>query len=136
MASKCPDPMLFSAYIDGELPEKKWLALALHLEKCPACRKKLADLQQVKTMVASLPQRPAPSIRIGQYSSPPRRAQQKWFWPASLAAAAVLLLILCLNFRQPQVGEVAGEYLRIHRQYEQQIAQNSQRIGEILEEGQ
>jgi hypothetical protein len=47
----------------------------------------------------------------------------------------MVLLVIGLNFRHPQVREVSGEYLRIHRQYEQQIAQNSQRMGEVLEGG-
>lgn len=132
MASKCPDAMLLSAYIDGELSQKRWLQVALHLEHCSRCREELGGLQRVKTIVAGLPQLTAPNIRT--YTSPPKRSTDKLLlW--CLAAASMVLLVIGLNFRHPQVREVSGEYLRIHRQYEQQIAQNSQRMGEVLEGG-
>lgn len=135
MTGKCPDPMLLSAYLDGELIGKKWLKIAGHLEKCAHCQRELRELERVKAMVASLPLRPAPRIRSELFTSPPKVATKKWVWAACLAFA-MALLGFSLNTIKPEPGEVTGEYLRIHRQYEQQIAQNSQRIGELLEESQ
>lgn len=131
MFRNCPDPIQLSAYLDGELSERRWLKIGLHLQKCSACRDKLAELEQVKKLVAQLPHRPAPEIRITAQQSPPKAAGKRWLWSSCLTAAAVLLLVFFVHLRQPQADDVAGEYLRIHRQYEQQLAESIELLEEV-----
>jgi len=58
---KCrPVQNMLSAYQDGELDAHRAAAVKRHLERCPACRRHYARLQQARDMLAGLePIRPS-----------------------------------------------------------------------------
>ena len=62
-----PDVEALSAYADGRLDAGLAAALAAHIETCVACTMRLAELRQVKTMLAAMPEQPHPrSFRLRQ----------------------------------------------------------------------
>ena len=105
--------------------------MALHLEKCEACKEKLSQLERTKALVAQLPLQPAPNISFSKQLSPPRSGGGKWLLASCLTAAAVFLLAFSLQFHKPKVDEATGGYLQIHRQYEQQLAKNIEQLEEV-----
>lgn len=97
-----------SAYLDGELGTAERRAVDAHLRTCPICRRDLADLERVKTLVGALPEveppaglfatvrtrleRPAPVLSpLGDWL---RTAFRRPAVAAAAAALAVLLIAL------------------------------------------
>jgi anti-sigma factor RsiW len=94
-----------SAYLDGELGTAERRAVETHLRTCPVCRRDLAELEQVKTLLGALPEveppaglfadirreleRPAPVL--GPLGGWLRGAFRR---PAVVAAAALLAVLL------------------------------------------
>ena len=106
--STCPDPDLFSAYFDGEVPSPWKNKLETHLSSCPECEKRTARYARIRTglvanqpemtadrleasytrLCAKIKQRPARNAELGKYA--------QWFRASisiPLPAAAALLLV-------------------------------------------
>ncbi|MEW6723785.1 MAG: zf-HC2 domain-containing protein [Bacillota bacterium] len=51
---QCPDEFTWEAWVDHELPADQQTALQEHRDQCPACRAKVAELQQFHLCAAGL----------------------------------------------------------------------------------
>jgi len=109
-----------SAYLDRELPPDEETAVRRHLDECARCREDLAQLTQVKAMLAGLPEHPLPEAfwpdlrrTLEREASPVARAARFWrIRPAlALAVAAVVVLLLLVPFMRGQIGPLrAAEF--------------------------
>jgi anti-sigma factor RsiW len=87
-----------SAYLDGELTMPEHRAVDVHLRGCATCRRDLAELRRVKTLLGALPEvEPPPGILADV-----RRAA------AAPAGPDPLLEWLRGAFRRPAVAAVAA----------------------------
>jgi anti-sigma factor RsiW len=89
-----------SAWLDHELPETAAAALAVHVEKCAACRQEWLQLQALDAALDNLaaPVPPDLAEKVLARLRPPRR--QRW---QSVAVAACLVLGLALGGTMTQV---------------------------------
>lgn len=91
---------LISAKIDGALTQEEEAALAAHLERCPACRALLTDLEALhRDMEGAMPPVPPPSglqeeIMARIRGEQPARARSGLRWRTWAAMAAVLAVVL------------------------------------------
>ena len=95
-----------SAYLDGELGPAERRAVDAHLRTCPVCRRNLADLERVKTLLRALPEVEPPSgLFAGVRAELERPAALlgplgDWLRAAfrrpAVAAVAVLLAVLLI----------------------------------------
>jgi anti-sigma factor RsiW len=105
----------FSAYLDGELPSKKQVALSDHLAICAACRRELAALEALGPALSRLEVAPPPTYLASRIVMTARRQQTErasgqfvrlWLahmqsWPLGLkAAATVAFIVVILYFGQ------------------------------------
>ena len=80
---------LLDAYVDNELDLPASAAVAEHVERCPACDRRLGERESIKRLVQSLPYYTAPArLRRAAIPGSPR-------WRV-LASAAVVLLAVSL----------------------------------------
>jgi anti-sigma factor RsiW len=100
----------FSAYLDGELPSKKQLALSVHLAICAACRRELAALEALGPALSRLKVAPPPTHLTSRIVTTARRQQaerasgrsvrfwltylQSWSWGFKAAGAAAMLVVM------------------------------------------
>ena len=95
-----------SALIDGELSADQRAVVRAHVDQCPACAQRLAELQQLATGIGALPKlAPPPQFLAGIQrqllpAKPLARWQDVWMnpvWPkisvAAVAAVSVITLI-------------------------------------------
>jgi predicted anti-sigma-YlaC factor YlaD len=54
------DDVVLNEYLDGTLPPERINGVEEHLAICPACTTRLAEMQQLFTVLLSLPDKPAP----------------------------------------------------------------------------
>ncbi len=85
---------LLSAYLDGELSPAEETWVVEHLERCPACRMDLAEVQAARAAVRALPILDAPGWLRLPASDPGRRRQRT---PMAAAVAALLMLAIGLS---------------------------------------
>ena len=101
-----------SAYADEELSETQHLAVAQHLESCPACQQELEDLRllcgSLKRQGQRIPEPPAWEAVASTVAAHSRPAGVLRAWrradlaiAASLGAIAILGLLAGLLFRRP-----------------------------------
>jgi anti-sigma factor (TIGR02949 family) len=99
----CDDVKKFiQAYLDGELDEHEWAALADHLESCVACRREALSEERLRRAVRSaLPVSPAPAslkvrVRAALDSEDAEREEQESGlrrWTLRLVPAAALVAL-------------------------------------------
>lgn len=100
-----------SAFLDGELPPKKWSALAAHLAECASCRKALAAMKELGPILERLDTSPPPDGLVVRIMAEARRKESEkglrhfrprwlpafsdrlWAFKA-LGTAAILVLML------------------------------------------
>ena len=95
----CPSLESLSAFVDGEPGDAERAALEAHVMRCPACRGVLADLQQLRSLFAALPEPTlefdlAPAIdRLTRAPAPGRLEPLPWRWafgaPGGVAAVGL-----------------------------------------------
>ncbi len=105
----CRKSELISAYIDGELSEKKARRLELHISSCPECRRLESNLRRIDTLILSQDGiEPSPGfdtrfwqkVRSDSSLMNPPEKRKKWFeilWrpaPLVLAAAGLALALM------------------------------------------
>lgn len=99
-----------SAYLDGELPSKKQVALSNHLAICTACRRELAALEALGPALSRLEVAPLPAHLTSRIMATARRQQaesaygrsvrswlthmQSWSWGFKAAATAALIVVM------------------------------------------
>jgi hypothetical protein len=97
---KC-DRAQLSAFLDGDLPERKAARVRAHVDGCDACRRELTALQEMRTQLSSLPAAEpagdgwiALSRKLAQEAPAPRRWRRWALLPAlgTLAVAGVMWL--------------------------------------------
>lgn len=96
---------LLSAYVDAALSREERLTVEAHLRACEVCRADVEQLQGVRSLLASLPER-AP-----RRSLVPRAAVPGWFAPArwlSSVAAAVFALVFVVSSSPVAMQPTAG----------------------------
>jgi anti-sigma factor RsiW len=85
---------LLDAYIDDELDPAEAASIAGHIEGCPACRQRLANLESLGRLVRSVPYHAAPDRLRTKIASAPRRARVS---RTTLAWAAAVTLAVTLG---------------------------------------
>ena len=93
--TKHPAGHVLQAYFDAELDEPTAAGVQAHCEQCPACRKELAELEQVGRLLAGVP---APELpRTVWHRVRPGHERESRFKPAfgfAACAAGIVLGIL------------------------------------------
>lgn len=129
----CPDPLLLSAYVDGELEAESALRIEDHFARCPDCTAKQGDVEALRAalLARATYHRPAPERRAEMISrfwqavEPPRAARararpgtrQYWFGAASGALLAGLAAFAITLMRpdarsEALVGDLIGAHVR------------------------
>ncbi len=111
---------LLDAYVDREVEPERAGLLEAHLDACPACRRRVEDLERLGSLVRSAPYHTAPAaLRT-------RVAGMRWRWrlPQRLAVAAALLAAVSLG------GLLAVRALRAGR-----VASASASVAEAVADG-
>ncbi|HEY6102375.1 MAG TPA: zf-HC2 domain-containing protein [bacterium] len=95
-----------SAYLDGELADPERQVLDAHLRGCTVCRRDLAELARVKSLLSALPEvEPPPGLLADLREAPARLTSvldsvMAWLRSAfrrpAVAAAAVMLALLLI----------------------------------------
>jgi anti-sigma factor RsiW len=115
----------FNAFLDGELPPKKRVALEDHLVACAACRGELASWKALDPILERLEvSSPPPGMAVRIMAEARRRAVEKRFWhlvrhrPTAVAdwpwvfkalgTAAVFVLMLFLGIYVSTKGWLPG----------------------------
>jgi anti-sigma factor RsiW len=98
---------LVSDYADDRLKGRKRREVEAHVAACPSCSRLLADLRQLKRMVADLPV-PPPSpgfwercLEAASRFARPRPLLRRRSWVAALAGVLALFVIALLLFSLP-----------------------------------
>ena len=92
---------MLNSYLDNELPAEEVEHVKAHLETCDTCRQEFAELEEVKSMVKSLPHYSAPAELAAKLESAYKPAPQpagllwrlRWAIPPLATAAAVTLVV-------------------------------------------
>jgi anti-sigma factor RsiW len=88
---RCSRDRQLQAYIDGELADPGAAELKRHLDACPDCRERLAQLrsagEQVKVKIASLDPAQIPAPPPLPTEDPPRPARTSAFWRRLVTAS-------------------------------------------------
>jgi len=99
---------LFSAYVDGMLPEKAKKSFAGHLDSCPECRKALKELELLRELLREFPEKhPGPGFETAILSrvreKPGVIALRSWPRRASYGLAGLALLLIVTIYLQKPV---------------------------------
>lgn len=94
-------------YVERELPEEERRAVEVHLRTCPACRKRLANLEQVTALLYQLPpEEPTPDLEARVVAAVEARAarapvRQPWLRTVAVGLGALFsaLLLLALGYQ-------------------------------------
>lgn len=105
----CPSGQRLSAYLDGSLSARQREGLERHLRACLKCRRELAQLQRLQTLLHEAPGAYVPPDLVALTMAQARRrvnlpARQRVaapVWAAACAVMAVLALSMLLQTRQP-----------------------------------
>jgi anti-sigma factor RsiW len=95
---------LISAYLDGELTSAEHSQLGDHLSRCGKCSAELAQMQQVRSAIRSLPVLELPSGTVPEADTvvvPLRRNRGMWAGVAAAVVAAVIA-VAALVTPEPQ----------------------------------
>src|SRR5262249_30690895 len=120
---------ILSAYVDGELTDQERAEVEHWLESSPGARERLEDFRGLSRLFAGLPRTEVPQefpTRVLQLAerrmllpeagtSSTRRRRWILGISGSLASAAVLLICLQLQFRDPVPGNPGGRNLPLPR---------------------
>jgi len=111
-----------SAFMDAELPAETMRRIHLHLNKCPACREKHAELLQMQAcLLRNFGNRPVKEAfsstvmqRIRQQSPPLRRPamSRRWLSAAAYSGLFALCLILGLQLVPVSAAELRAQALK------------------------
>src|SRR5262249_10555183 len=116
---------ILSAYVDGELTDQERAEVEHWLESSPGARERLEDFRGLSRLFASLPRTEVPQefpTRVLQLAErrmllpeAGTRSTQRRRWvlaiSGSLASAALLLICLQVQFRDPVPGNPGGRNL-------------------------
>jgi anti-sigma factor RsiW len=99
---KCPNYGNISAYLDGELEEKKRVSLEAHLQGCAHCAGSLEEMRALRTRFRSTERYQAPygfSTRVMARTADLDRKRTFTFVPAlvKFAEAVALLLVIVVG---------------------------------------
>ncbi len=99
---KCPNSENISAYLDGELEEKKQVSLETHLKGCSRCANALEEMRSLRTAFKGVGHHQAPygfSTRVMARTAALDRKKSPWFVTALIkfAEAAVLLMLIVVG---------------------------------------
>jgi hypothetical protein len=100
------DKLLDLAY--GELSPREARKVEAHAASCDACRAELARIRETRSLMARLPEEPAPekgervlaaaAREAAERRAPPRRFLPRWAWGASVVAAS-LVVVAAISYR-------------------------------------
>jgi anti-sigma factor RsiW len=85
---------LLDAYVDNELDLPASAEVSEHVEECPACQRRLAELESIRRLVQSLPYYTAPERLRAAVAGTPRRWRVS---PRMLALAAAVVMAVSLG---------------------------------------
>ncbi|MDR7523146.1 MAG: zf-HC2 domain-containing protein [Armatimonadota bacterium] len=112
---------LLSAYADGALPQGQAAEVAAHLVECDRCRTVVDDLQEVQTMLHSIPRpSPDPSLlprTLARLEGRNRRSRfvMRWRIAAAVAMGGAVLALLWPVTPVPSAEHGTGTwYFRQH----------------------
>lgn len=90
-----------SALIDGELPGGRQAEVIEHVDRCPQCSQRVAELQKLVTGIAALPAAPLPPQFLADVRRKLRQEKSSWvdrlfrpvWWKVPLEACAAVLIV-------------------------------------------
>ena len=96
---------LLDAYVDNELELPASAGVSEHVEACPACQHRLAELESIKRLVQTLPYYTAPErLRAAVTAKAPR-----WGVSPRVLALAAAVADLCVSACWTMCHDVAGD---------------------------
>jgi hypothetical protein len=136
---------ILSAYVDGELTDQERAEVEHWLESSPGARERLDDFRGLSRLFASLPRTEVPQefptkvlqlaerrMLLPEAAANSRgRRVRRWLIAvgAPLASAAVLLICLKLQFRDPAPGNLGGRNLPLPEGANRAAAKSADNIG-------
>lgn len=103
-----------SAFLDGELPAEREEEVRVHLSVCRACREELAEVQEARSALRSLPftEVPFPVDDVLVRGAQRRRSRVRALAAAVTAAAVMAGIVLASDEPPPQLdlAEIAGQH--------------------------
>jgi predicted anti-sigma-YlaC factor YlaD len=107
----CPSVGDLYLHLEGELGPREARALAAHLERCPACRERLAERRLLHEAFTSLPPfEVPPDFALSVMDRLPEPTETKAGWIGPLVAATVSLMIGLFGFSL-LTGQSLSEFL-------------------------
>src|ERR1041384_545756 len=116
-----------SAYVDGELPPARKPEIHAHVAGCPACQRRVAELEKLASGVAAMPQlQPAPRFladvrRKIQAESEPRTSWIDWLFrpvwlkvPIEALAVIIVAGFVLVLVRPSRKAEVDRKSTRLN----------------------
>lgn len=120
--AECQDCVArLNSYVDNELDTKDAALVLSHLDKCPACRAKLSEVQMLSNAVSHVAYHTAPEAlarrvaqMAGKAKAPARNSDLlRWFMPAFSSAALAFALMLYVAMPSAQ-DAVTDEIIASH----------------------
>jgi hypothetical protein len=127
---KCSREQL-SAFLDGDLSERKLSRVRAHLDGCQACRRELEALKEMRVGLSSLPV-PEPdgdgwlalSRKLAQEAPPPRR-WRRWVLLPAMGTVAIASVIWLQRGRGPSddmlLSQAEAEFRSAEAQYQRAV---------------
>lgn len=98
---------LYSAYLDGTLPNAVRLRLEAHLQQCPQCTRELAEMRMLLAELNDLPPITVPDGLVAaiqqKLPAAPAPHNRKWLIPSFIGSAAVAVALLLFILMRPSV---------------------------------
>jgi anti-sigma factor RsiW len=128
--------MKLSAYQDGELEGREVGRIAAHLENCPACRRRLAELERVWQALGDLEElAPDPGF-YGQIVEKIHESQERpvWGWRRAFKLLSAQAFPCALMIAAILIGTFLGHLLAGNNlfSWQQNKAARSQEAGEFF----
>ncbi len=93
---KCPNDRILIAFTDGELPLRKHEAVARHADECEVCRRRIEELNALKSLVSEEKRAEVSAEEVRRFVSalPSRKRVRAGDWPRVVLAPALAAALL------------------------------------------
>ena len=112
------DRNALAAYLDGELPADQERSLQDHLRNCSDCGAEVAAMVSMRRAMKPAASRFKPSDefrrKVQTQIAPKQRIRFRWFWPAAVAALAVMVLAVVWTRQSTLRNQTFREVADLH----------------------